>query len=106
MIRRPPRSTLFPYTTLFRSVYISLITLDARVIRQVEPRSPLPAVRLRALARLTAAGINAGLIVAPVLPGLAADRPHLDALFRAARERGGRFVHAGPPPPSAPGLDR
>src|SRR3712207_7952349 len=23
MIRRPPRSTLFPYTTLFRSIYIS-----------------------------------------------------------------------------------
>src|SRR3712207_8916919 len=23
MIRRPPRSTLFPYTTLFRSVYMS-----------------------------------------------------------------------------------
>src|SRR5260221_5115052 len=23
MIRRPPRSTLFPYTTLFRSVFIS-----------------------------------------------------------------------------------
>src|SRR3712207_3420006 len=23
MIRRPPRSTLFPYTTLFRSLYIS-----------------------------------------------------------------------------------
>src|SRR2546426_4818824 len=28
MIRRPPRSTLFPYTTLFRSVVIRL--LDAR----------------------------------------------------------------------------
>src|SRR2546426_3293255 len=25
MIRRPPRSTLFPYTTLFRSVYIEVI---------------------------------------------------------------------------------
>src|SRR5689334_24362923 len=24
MIRRPPRSTLFPYTTLFRSMYINL----------------------------------------------------------------------------------
>src|SRR5260370_21553379 len=24
MIRRPPRSTLFPYTTLFRSVYLSV----------------------------------------------------------------------------------
>src|SRR5258708_22855880 len=26
MIRRPPRSTLFPYTTLFRSTRMSLIT--------------------------------------------------------------------------------
>src|SRR5256885_13260403 len=25
MIRRPPRSTLFPYTTLFRSLLISLV---------------------------------------------------------------------------------
>src|SRR5262245_62841640 len=30
MIRRPPRSTLFPYTTLFRSVkLLSLPTLEA-----------------------------------------------------------------------------
>src|SRR2546430_4173390 len=28
MIRRPPRSTLFPYTTLFRSVYVPLRLLD------------------------------------------------------------------------------
>src|SRR5258707_11459776 len=26
MIRRPPRSTLFPYTTLFRSIYVSAYT--------------------------------------------------------------------------------
>src|SRR5256885_8355766 len=25
MIRRPPRSTLFPYTTLFRSGYVSML---------------------------------------------------------------------------------
>src|SRR5260221_2414595 len=29
MIRRPPRSTLFPYTTLFRSVSVSRSTLQA-----------------------------------------------------------------------------
>ena len=29
MIRRPPRSTLFPYTTLFRSVQGSSIELSA-----------------------------------------------------------------------------
>src|SRR3712207_7323372 len=28
MIRRPPRSTLFPYTTLFRSIQGVLMTLD------------------------------------------------------------------------------
>src|SRR2546426_5083233 len=25
MIRRPPRSTLFPYTTLFRSAYLAML---------------------------------------------------------------------------------
>src|SRR2546430_366712 len=30
MIRRPPRSTLFPYTTLFRSVYAALHRSDVR----------------------------------------------------------------------------
>ena len=27
MIRRPPRSTLFPYTTLFRSIAVAIITV-------------------------------------------------------------------------------
>src|SRR3712207_6910125 len=30
MIRRPPRSTLFPYTTLFRSIYMTVFADDAR----------------------------------------------------------------------------
>src|SRR3989449_2025456 len=29
MIRRPPRSTLFPYTTLFRSLYPSILVFMA-----------------------------------------------------------------------------
>src|SRR5258708_31126157 len=32
MIRRPPRSTLFPYTTLFRSLLARLKTGDAVII--------------------------------------------------------------------------
>jgi len=78
------------------AVHVSLTALDPRLIRQVEARSPMPRVRLRALARLVAGGINAGLIVAPVLPGISDDLPQLEALFRAAREAGARFVHAGP----------
>src|SRR2546427_4848411 len=46
MIRRPPRSTLFPYTTLFRSPTTSSLMraiLGAR-------RGPAPRLRLRLLA--------------------------------------------------------
>src|SRR5438552_14975984 len=32
MIRRPPKSTLFPYTTLFRSLKKELATLDVVVV--------------------------------------------------------------------------
>src|SRR5256885_11415564 len=32
MIRRPPRSTLFPYTTLFRSHDLALVIGDARLL--------------------------------------------------------------------------
>src|SRR3712207_9452132 len=42
MIRRPPRSTLFPYTTLFRShpVFDKLALQKAKVIAQGLPASP------------------------------------------------------------------
>src|SRR2546427_3515411 len=47
MIRRPPRSTLFPYTTLFRSTYREVLAavLDYRSwhtfeLRMLQPGSP------------------------------------------------------------------
>src|SRR5688572_31691865 len=41
MIRRPPRSTLFPYTTLFRSVFI-VARRDRERLDVVACRSQLP----------------------------------------------------------------
>src|SRR5689334_23818134 len=35
MIRRPPRSTLFPYTTLFRSDFIAMVRDDMALLRQM-----------------------------------------------------------------------
>src|SRR3712207_7474658 len=40
MIRRPPRSTLFPYTTLFRSLYSASID-TGRVNWRYEVRNPV-----------------------------------------------------------------
>src|SRR5256885_7548719 len=48
MIRRPPRSTLFPYTTLFRSVW--LVAINARFVRR-ERRSGSRARRHSAMGR-------------------------------------------------------
>ena len=76
-------------------VHLSLITADARLARKLEARSPVPAARLRALRKLVDAGVNAGLIVAPVLPGITDDIAHLDTLFAAARAAGAHFIHAG-----------
>src|SRR5256885_16528472 len=41
MIRRPPRSTLFPYTTLFRSRYrpeILEVTIERHAAGELQPR--------------------------------------------------------------------
>src|SRR5258708_15525270 len=47
MIRRPPRSTLFPYTTLFRSVLglekVHVNTLHHQALREVAPRLTITA---------------------------------------------------------------
>jgi DNA repair photolyase len=77
-------------------VYISLVSVDAPLVRLLEARSPVPAARLRAVRKLAAAGVNVGVIVAPVLPGITDDLPRLEALFQAARDAGARFICAGP----------
>jgi DNA repair photolyase len=74
------------------SVYVSLISADIGVIKRFEARSPMPHVRLRALKRLVDGGLRAGLIVAPVLPGITDSRDQIERLMQAARDAGARFV--------------
>src|SRR2546426_11050662 len=55
MIRRPPRSTLFPYTTLFRSVLTPVAgkLFDAeRVRREQTVRASVPVCRSAQVARV------------------------------------------------------
>src|SRR3712207_8560048 len=44
MIRRPPRSTLFPYTTLFRSVGIASLVRDPLILAVLQRLVRNPAV--------------------------------------------------------------
>ena len=77
------------------SVAVSIASLDSVVLRKLEPRSPVPAARLRALTRLTAADIDAGVLIAPILPGLTDGRQQLSRLIRSARRAGAGWVMSG-----------
>src|SRR3712207_9562008 len=92
MIRRPPRSTLFPYTTLFRSagvraVGVKNVTQNEPFFQGHFPDYPvMPGVLIiEAMAQVGAVGVMAG----------GEDRGQLALLARIA---GGQF-----PPPGLPG---
>src|SRR3712207_8862570 len=65
MIRRPPRSTLFPYTTLFRSLHGELLDEELPRARQALPVDVAPVVAPAVLPQV-------GELFAPP----AADSPH------------------------------
>jgi DNA repair photolyase len=76
------------------SVTFSVPTLDEEVWRATEPGTAPPRQRLRALARLRGEGIEAGVALAPLLPGLS-DRPdQLAQVLQAAREAGASHLWA------------
>lgn len=75
-------------------VHFSIPTLDPDVWRKTEPGSPPPRQRLRALRMLIDAGIDAGVAMAPILPGLT-DRPErLAEVVRGARDAGATRIWA------------
>ena len=72
-------------------VYLSVTTLDASLARRMEPRAATPARRLQAIAELTRAGVPAGVLVAPMIPGL--NDAEMEKIVEAASRAGAR--HAG-----------
>jgi DNA repair photolyase len=70
------------------SVTVSLPTLDREIWRRTEPGTAPPAKRLRAVSTLVAAGIDVGIGMAPILPGLSDDPAGMEAVVRAGRAAG------------------
>jgi DNA repair photolyase len=74
------------------SLHLSLISLRADLVRQLEPWAPPPQVRIDVLRRLCDAGLDPWLSISPVLPGLTDAEADLDALLAAARAAGVRHA--------------
>ena len=77
-------------------VNITITTLNTKLARILEPRAPRPDLRMKAVRELNAAGVNAGVICAPVLPGITDSPSALDALVRTTKLAGGKYIYANP----------
>src|SRR5271163_4876082 len=75
-------------------INITITTLKVELARILEPRAPRPDLRLEAMQKLNQAGIAAGVICAPVLPGITDSPRDLEALVRATAKAGGKYVFA------------
>ena len=69
-------------------VFVSITTLEAALARAMEPRTSIPAARLRAVAQLAEAGVPVGVMVAPVIPGL--NDTEIASILREAAAAGAR----------------
>ncbi|MBL8589774.1 MAG: PA0069 family radical SAM protein [Methylobacteriaceae bacterium] len=67
-------------------VAISVTTLDRKLARAMEPRAAAPDSRLETIRRLAEAGVPAGVMVAPIIPGLT--DVELETILTRARAAG------------------
>ena len=74
------------------TVYMSVPTVDEDAWRTLEPGTAHPLQRLRAVRELTDAGVDAGVLMAPIVPGFSSSKAKLDRTIAAIAESGARFV--------------
>lgn len=75
-------------------VNLTITTLNADLARILEPRAPRPDLRLEAMSKLNHAGVDAGVICAPVIPGITDSARDLEAVVRATAKADGKYIFA------------
>lgn len=70
------------------SITVSIPTVEPEVWRKTEPGTAPPEQRLRALSRLVEAGLDVGVGMAPILPGISDSAASMAAVVKAARDAG------------------
>jgi DNA repair photolyase len=76
------------------TVYLSVPTVDEEAWRALEPGTAHPLQRLRAVRMLRDAGVNAGVLMAPVVPGFTTQTARLEATIKAVADHGAAFMGA------------
>jgi len=76
------------------TVCISVPTVDEDTWRTLEPGAAHPLQRLRAVRVLRDAGVNAGVLMCPVVPGFTTQPSKLEATIKAIADHGAAFMGA------------
>jgi len=76
-------------------VHLTITTLNEKLARLIEPLAPGPGLRLRAVEKLSAAGIPVGVCPRPIMPGLTDGDRALDRLAKASRDAGAESFTGG-----------
>lgn len=76
------------------TVYMSVPTVNEDAWRALEPGTAPPLQRLRAVRQLRDAGVNAGVLMAPVVPGFTTQPARLEATIKAIADHGAAFMGA------------
>ncbi|HEV7770120.1 MAG TPA: radical SAM protein [Solirubrobacterales bacterium] len=74
------------------SVNLSVPTLDEDAWRATEPHTPSPSARLDAVAELRRRGIDSGVLIAPLMPGINDDPEQVKPIVERAREAKASFL--------------
>lgn len=77
-------------------LHLTITTTDAALTRKLEPRAPRPDLRFAALQQLRQAGLRAGVLCSPLLPGINDDEVSLDRVAQAAARAGASFLAGFP----------
>jgi DNA repair photolyase len=74
------------------TVCMSVPTVDETAWRTLEPGTAHPLQRLRAVRELVDAGLHAGVLMAPIVPGFSSSKSKLERTVKAIADHGARFV--------------
>jgi DNA repair photolyase len=74
------------------TVYISVPTVDETAWSQLEPGTAHPLQRLRAVRELNDAGVRAGVLMNPIVPGISSRPAILERTVKAIADSGAAFV--------------
>lgn len=74
------------------TVYLSVPTVDEDAWAKLEPGTAHPLQRLRAVRQLRDAGIDVGVLMNPIVPGISSHPEQLERTVRAAAAHGATFI--------------